>query len=144
MHSRLLVVLVVSSLLAFLLNGLGVRSYEFVATNEEDCRLGRRRPVRIPFTDSVHDDMDWKQRMEGALSSPGRLGHFDLLLNTFSVCFRQFVSCSLIHYLVNELLKDFVIYTCVQVTLLSIVLFFNRIQSDSNEEFLLLSMNVMA
>ena len=28
----------------------------------------------MPLTDSVHDDMDWKQRMEGALSSPGRLG----------------------------------------------------------------------
>ena len=78
-----LVVLVVSSLLVFLLNGLGIRSYESVATNEEDCRLatneedcrlGRRRPVRIPPNDSVHDDMDWKQRMEGALSSPGHLG----------------------------------------------------------------------
>ena len=66
-HSRLLVVLVVANLLVFLLNGLGICSYESVATNEEDCRLatneedcrlGRRRPVRIPLTDFVHDDMD--------------------------------------------------------------------------------------
>ena len=28
----------------------------------------------MPLTDSVHDDMVGKKRMEGALSSPGRLG----------------------------------------------------------------------
>ena len=74
-----LVVLVVSSLLAFLLNGLGICSHEFVATNEEDCQRRRRRPVRIPPEDFVHDYMVGKQRMEGALSSPGHLGLSSLL-----------------------------------------------------------------